>query len=69
MTLVRHVPRTRDDELLRWLAARRSGASFYALARAAGRAPGPIIAACRNVRDADVAESGETGWTIEAEYP
>ena len=56
---VRSVPRSRDDQVLGWLARRVLGWSWGRIASEAGDRPGNVATACRKVRDADRAEAGE----------
>ena len=56
---VRSVPRSRDDEVLAWLARRVLGWTWGRIALEAGDSAGNVNVACRKVRDADMAEAGE----------
>lgn len=59
MAVVRHVPRSRDEELLAWLARRSGGESAHAIAKRVGKNSGVIVQATNAVRAADQKESEE----------
>lgn len=66
--IVRNVPREKDEEILYCLAARQRGASWHALSKRFGRAPGSLPTSCRNVMEADLAESGEPVEVVRRAY-
>jgi hypothetical protein len=67
--IIRHVPRSRDDQLLRWLRLRSAGWSAEQIARRYGVTNnGSVISATENVRDADLAESGDPEEVVMAAY-
>lgn len=59
MGVVRHVPRSRDEEVLEWLARRSGGESAHAIAKSAGKSAGLVIRATNAVRAADQKASEE----------
>lgn len=68
MTIIRNVPRARDEEILFWLRAKASGATWTAIAERAGKKWVTVQNTCRNVREADLSESGETRAAVLAGY-
>lgn len=65
---IRHVPRSRDDELLSWVRQRAEGKPASAIAKAAGINSGMVVAATNTVRDADLKESGEDPDSVKGGY-
>lgn len=60
--------RSEDEAVLDWLALRSMGAGFREIARHVGRAEQTVHDACRAVRSADLAESGEPAAAVAAGY-
>ncbi len=56
---VRDVPRSRDDEVLRWVRLRSIGFSTVEIAKRAKASAGYIVSTTNKVRDCDERESGE----------
>lgn len=65
---VKHVPRARDDELLRWIALRVAGWSAAQVAQRMGVSQSTVDMATREVRNADLAESGEPPGVVDRAY-
>lgn len=65
---VRAVSRERDDEVLRWLAWRRSKMTWQAVADRAGKSLNSVIVACKAVIEDDVAYSGEPEAVVRGGY-
>jgi hypothetical protein len=51
--------RERDEQILDWLSRRASGESCASIARVDGTHSGIVVVATNNIRNADIAESGE----------
>jgi len=66
--IIRNIPRSRDEQVLSWLDAKRRGAKWTDLAAQAGKKWVTVQEACRNVRNADLAESGEPQDVVLAGY-
>lgn len=59
MPVIRFVPRSRDDQVLGWIADRVAGISAYRIAKNAGVNSGQVVDCINKVRAADEVESGE----------
>lgn len=65
---IRHVSRTRDEQLLAQVAARAKGTPAAVLARKYGVNSGILITATNKVFEADMAESGEDAAKVREAY-
>ena len=63
-----NVPRSRDEEVLDWIARRAAGESANGIAKVAGKASAVVVQATNQVRDADLAESGEDPARVRRAY-
>ncbi|MDP2047590.1 MAG: hypothetical protein Q8K33_01670 [Cypionkella sp.] len=60
--------RARDEEILGWVRARASGEKCTAIGRRVGLTCGAISLATKDIKDADIAKSGEPEAVVAAAY-
>lgn len=63
-----HVPRERDDAILRYLRARSKGLSTYEVGKMFGISPQNVRVTTNTIKAADLHESGEPREQVEAGY-